>query len=272
MGTSNETETGEQFRKLVRNGFTDNTAGRAPGFLQGNLVVLPSKDATDFLQFCLNNPKPCPIIGLGEPGDPTIPGLGRELDIRTDIPRYHIFEHGELKAEVTDISEHWRDDFVSFVLGCSFTFEDALTEAGLTVRHIERGTTVPMFKTGIPTVPGKAFSGPMVVSMRPYPASDVATIVDICARFPQAHGAPVHWGDAAAIGIEDVMSPDYGEPVEIKEGEIPVFWACGVTPQAALAQARPALCITHAPGHMLVTDVPARDAPNVDINMTAMCA
>lgn len=232
------------------------TANIAPGFVQANLAVLPRALAYDFLLFCQRNPKPCPLVGVSEVGDPMLPALGRDLDIRSDIPLYRVWEKGELVAEPADVSGYWRDDLVSFLIGCSFSFEEAMLAANLPVRHIERGCNVPMYRTTIQTAPAGCFSGPLVVSMRPLRPQDAIKAVQITSRFPSVHGAPVHLGDPGLIGISDIMKPDYGDAVEILPGEIPVFWACGVTPQSVIANARPDFCITHAPGYMLVTDIP----------------
>ncbi len=258
MNMALKLQTGVEVRRLVRAGeFTGQTAGQAPDHLQGNVVILPRTYASDFLQYCLNNPKPCPLIGLSKPGDPAVPALGPDIDIRFDVPRYRVYRDGALADETTSVEALWREDLVTFVLGCSFTFEDALIRAGYGVRHIDAGQNVPMFRSGIETLAGGIFKGPLVVTMRPYPEDRIPDVFDICARYPQAHGTPVHWGDPAAIGIADLDAPDYGDPVEMRDNEIPVFWACGVTPQAAIEAARPSLTITHAPGHMLVTDIPA---------------
>lgn len=258
MNMAIKLQTGAEVRRLVRVGeFTGQTAGQAPDHLQGNVVILPRAYASDFLHYCLNNPKPCPLIGLSMPGDPAVPTLGADIDIRSDVPRYRVYRDGVLADETTSIEALWNDDLVTFVLGCSFTFEEALIRAGYGVRHIDTGQTVPMFRSGIQTLAGGIFKGPLVVTMRPYPADRIPDVFDICARYPQAHGTPVHWGDPRAIGIDDLAAPDYGDAVEVRADEIPVFWACGVTPQAAIEAARPNLCITHAPGHMLVTDIGA---------------
>ena len=231
------------------------TANLAPGHVQANLAILPQALAADFLRFCQRNPKPCPLLAVSEPGDPRLPELGEDIDIRTDIPRYRVWRDGQLVAEPTDVRDVWRDDLVSFLIGCSFSFEEAMLQDGLPVRHIEQGCNVPMYRTNLPTQPAGPFSGPMVVSMRPLKAADAIRAVQVTSRFPSVHGAPVHLGDPALIGIADIDRPDYGDPVEIREGEMPVFWACGVTPQAVAAATRPEFCITHAPGHMLVTDL-----------------
>ena len=230
------------------------TAGLAPGFVQGNLAILPKDLAADFLRFCQLNPRPCPLIGASAPGDPRVPELGADLDIRTDIPRYRVWRHGELVAEPEDIREVWRDDLVSFVLGCSFSFEEALLAEGIEVRHIARGCNVPMYRTSIATKAAGPFHGPMVVSMRPMKPADAIRAVQITTRFPSVHGAPVHMGKPELIGITDLGKPDYGDAVPVNDDELPVFWACGVTPQSVIATVKPAFCITHYPGCMLVTD------------------
>ncbi|HSV46239.1 MAG TPA: putative hydro-lyase [Ramlibacter sp.] len=243
-------------RASIRSGaWTSHTSGLAPGHVQGNVVILPKAQADDFLRYCQRNPKPCPVLAVSEPGRPELPGLGAGIDIRSDLPRYRVWRDGELVGEPTDIRDLWRDDLVSFVLGCSFSFEQALLEAGLPVRHIEQGLNVPMYRTSIATVPAGPFGGPMVVTMRPMRAAAVIRAIQVTSRFPDVHGAPVHIGDPSLIGIADLGKPDYGDAVEIRRDELPVFWACGVTPQAAIVQARPAFCITHAPGAMLVTDL-----------------
>ncbi len=231
------------------------TAGLAPGYVQANLCILPAAEAEDFARFCQRNPKPCPLLASSEPGDPRLPTLGADLDIRTDIPRYRVWRHGELVDECDDITAAWRPDLVSFLLGCSFSFEEAMLATGLPVRHIEQGCNVPMYRTNIPTVPAGRFAGPMVVSMRPLRPADAIRAVQVTTRFPAVHGAPVHLGMPEAIGIADLGKPDYGDPVEIRPGEMPVFWACGVTPQSVVAASKPEFCITHAPGYMLVTDL-----------------
>lgn len=248
--------TPQQARLAARSGeLTGPTANLAPGFVQANLAILPRELAYDFLLFCQRNPKPCPLVGVSEVGDPFLRMLGHDLDIRTDLPRYRVWEKGELVSETTDIRDLWRDDLVAFLIGCSFSFEEAMLAAELPVRHIEQGRNVPMYRTSIPTTPAGHFSGPLVVSMRPLTPADAIRAVQITSRFPAVHGAPVHLGDPAQIGISDLARPDYGDPVEIRPGEIPVFWACGVTPQAVIASIRPDFCITHAPGHMLITDI-----------------
>jgi uncharacterized protein YcsI (UPF0317 family) len=246
-------------RGAIRAGrYRRHTAGLAAGRLQVNLAILPRTHALDFFRFCQRNPKPCPLVGVTDDGDPMLRTLGRDLDIRTDAPAYAIYEDGERVATVPDIRAHWRDDLVGFALGCSFTFEHALLEAGVPMRQVARDATVPMFRTSLETAPAGPSGGGMVVSMRPIPEADVERTTEICRRYPLAHGAPVHVGDPAAIGVTDLAAPDWGDPVPVEPGEVPVFWACGVTPQNAARRARPPLFIAHSPGAMLVTDVDER--------------
>jgi len=245
-----------EVRALIREGkWRKPTAGLALGYVQVNLVILPRELAYDFLLFAQRNPKPCPVIEVTDSGSPgpklTAPGA----DLRTDVPKYRIYRDGKLDREVTDLRDVWTSDLVAFLLGCSFTFEAGLLQAGIPVRHIEEGKNVPMFVTSIPCTPAGAFNGPLVVTMRPIPAPLVPRAVQISGRFPAVHGAPVHVGDPAALGIRDLGKPDFGDAVTIRPGEVPVFWACGVTPQAVAMQAKPPLMITHAPGHMFVTDL-----------------
>ena len=254
---ANTRQTGLDVRRLCRNGgHVGPTSGMAPGFVQGNLAVLPKEYAADFVRFCQLNPKPCPLIGMSPaPGDHRVPELGADLDIATDLPRYRVWRDGVLVEEPTDIRTHWRDDLVAFVLGCSFSFEEALIEDGIELRHIACGSNVPMYRTSIETVPVGPFRGPMVVSMRPLRPDRAIRAVQITSRFPSVHGAPVHIGLPGLIGIRDLARPDYGDPPpRLDPGHIPVFWACGVTPQVAVLNAKPPLCITHKPGAMLITD------------------
>ena len=245
----------EARRRFRKNDYRGQTSGVAPGFVQGNLAILPADLAADFHRFCHLNPKPCPLLGSSDPGDPRIPSLGADLDIRTDLPLYRIWRNGKMVEETPDITKHWRDDLVAFVLGCSFSFEEALIDNGIPLRHIENGTNVSMWRTSIKTAPAGPFHGPMVVSMRPMKPADAIRAIQVTTRFSAVHGAPVHIGLPEEIGIEDITKPDYGDAVEVKPGELPVFWACGVTPQAVIAEAKPEFCITHAPGSMLVTDL-----------------
>lgn len=235
--------------------FSGPTSGLAPGYVQGNVAILPRDWAGEFLRYCHANPKPCPLLGVGEAGDPTLPSLGADLDIRTDLPRYRVWQDGELVDEPIDIRSIWRDDLVPFVIGCSFSFEDALIQYDVPVRHIALGRNVPMYRTNIETQPAGRFHGPMVVSMRPLKPADAIRSIQITTRLPAVHGAPIHIGFPDQIGIHDIGRPDYGDSVPVEAGELPVFWACGVTPQSAIATARPPFAITHAPGSMLVTDL-----------------
>ena len=247
---------GAQERLRIRSGsYSGQTAGLAPGNVQANLAIMPRALAHDFLRFAQANPKPCPVLAVSEPGDPRLPTLGADLDIRTDLPRYRVWRNGELVAEPTDVRDVWRDDLVSFAIGCSFSFEEALMEDGIEIRHIARGVNVPMYRTNVPCTPAGAFHGPMVVSMRPLKPADAIRAIQITSRFPSVHGAPVHVGLPHLIGITDINKPDYGDPVPVGPDELPVFWACGVTPQAVIAAAKPEFCITHAPGCMLITDL-----------------
>ncbi len=253
---STRASTGADARRLARSGGYDgHTAGMAPGHVQGNLVILPKAEADDFLRFCQRNPKPCPLLAVSEPGDPALPALGDGIDIRSDLPRYRVWRDGVLSDEPVDVTDLWRDDLVSFVIGCSFSFEEALLEAGVPLRHVAQGRNVAMYRTSLSTVPAGLFRGPLVVSMRPMNAADAIRSVQVTSRFPQVHGAPVHIGRPDLIGIADLDAPDFGEAVAVMDDELPVFWACGVTPQAVVMAARPAFCITHAPGCMLVTDL-----------------
>jgi uncharacterized protein YcsI (UPF0317 family) len=248
--------TAAEARREIRAGrHTGQTSGLAPGYVQANLAILPRDLAAEFLRFCQLNPKPCPLLAASEPGDPRLPTLAADVDIRVDLPRYRIWRDGKLIEEVPDIKAYWRDDLIAFLLGCSFSFEDALLEDGIPLRHIACGSNVPMYRTNIDTVPAGRFHGPLVVSMRPLKPADAIRAVQITSRFPAVHGAPVHIGKPDLIGIEDIMKPDYGDPVTVEDDELPVFWACGVTPQSVIAQVKPAFCITHAPGYMLITDL-----------------
>jgi len=250
------TQDAAHVRALIRQGlWTHHTSGLADEHVQGNVVILPEAQANDFLRYCQRNPKPCPLLAVSEPGHALLPTLGKDINICTDVPRYRVWREGELVEEPCDITGLWRNDLVTFVIGCSFSFEQALMQAGLPLRHVQQGRNVAMYRTNIATQPAGVFSGPMVVSMRPMKAAAVIRAVQVTSRFPDVHGAPVHIGDPSLIGIADLSAPDYGDAVEVMPDELPVFWACGVTPQAAIRQARPAFCITHAPGAMLITDL-----------------
>jgi uncharacterized protein YcsI (UPF0317 family) len=255
--------TGADIRRLARSGeLRGPTPGFAMGYVQANLVVVPRDLAFDFLLFCQRNPKPCPVLDVTEPGNPEPKQIASKADLRTDLPRYCVYQHGELVDEPHDLHAWWRDDLVAFLLGCSFTFENALVQAGIPVRHLEACCNVPMYRTSIPCRSAGAFHGNMVVSMRPLTPLQAIEATRICSRFPRAHGTPVHFGDPAGIGIPDLSKPDFGDPVEIKAGEIPVFWACGVTPQVVAMQAKPPLLLTHKPGHMFVTDMKDTELEN----------
>jgi uncharacterized protein YcsI (UPF0317 family) len=247
-------------RARIRCGeWSGSTSGMALAHVQGNVVILPREFAADFMRFCQLNPKPCPLLGISEPGDPSLPMLGEGVDIRTDVPRYRVFENGRCVDEPRDVMRWWRADLVTFVLGCSLSFEQALLEAGLRLQHVERGTAVPMYRTNVPTKPAGSFHGPLVVSMRPFRPADAIRAIQITSRFPAVHGAPVHIGLPEAIGIRDLARPDYGTAVEVANDELPVFWACGVTPQAVVEAAKLPFCIAHYPGAMLITDLKNAD-------------
>ena len=249
----------QEARARFRDGLRTPTSGWCAGWTQANLIAVPRDWAYDVLLFAQRNPKPCPVLDVTGPGESSsrlFPG-----DLRTDLPGYRVYEYGDLVAEVDAVTDVWREDLVAFLIGCSFTFEAALLEAGVPVRHIEAGSNVPMYRTDRPCDPAGAMTGPLVVSMRPVPADQVATAVRVTARYPAVHGAPVHVGDPAALGIADLGSPDFGDPVDVRPGEVPVFWACGVTPQAAVMASKPPFAIGHAPGMMAITD--ARDSDYV---------
>lgn len=248
--------TPSEARMKIRNGeITTQTSGMCNGYAQANLCILPKKYAYDFLLFASRNPTSCPILEVLDEGSRYTRYMADHADIATDIPKYRIYQNGVLTEEVTDISAYWQDDFVSFLIGCSFSFEGELLDAEVPIRHIEQGRNVPMFLTNIPCEPAGIFHGNMVVSMRLIPYGQVVRAVTATAAMPKVHGAPVHIGDPALIGIADITKPDFGDSVEIHEGDVPVFWPCGVTPQAAIMAAKPELAITHAPGHMFLTDV-----------------
>ena len=245
----------ERARSSIRAGeHTGPTSGLAPGYVQTNLVVLPEEYAFDFLKFCTRNPRSCPVLEVTDAGSPT-PGItAPKADLRTDVPKYRVYENGELVDEPSAISSYWREDLVSFLLGCSFTFETALLSAGLGLAHLDQGRNVPMYVTGRECVTSGPFSGPMVVSMRPYRAEEVPHAVAVSGRYPGMHGAPIHVGSPETLGIRSLEEPEFGDPVQVEEDQLPVFWACGVTPQAVAMRARPPFMITHSPGHMFITD------------------
>tara|TARA_R110002111_G_scaffold168038_1_gene233802 strand:+ start:68659 stop:69456 length:798 start_codon:yes stop_codon:yes gene_type:complete len=249
-------QTGTQVRQACRAGtFTGQTSGLAPGFAQANLVILRKQDASQFLEFCQKNPKPCPLLEVTEAGDTSLRKLAQNTDLRTDLPRYRVWKQGDLVEEPTDIRPLWQEDLVSFLIGCSFTFEAALIDSGISVRHIDLGLNVPMYRTTIPCESAGIFSGPLVVSMRPFKPPDAIRAVQITGRFPAVHGAPVHLGFPEQLGITDLTQPDFGDAVPVEPDELPVFWACGVTPQAVLMEAKLEFAITHSPGCMFVSDL-----------------
>ncbi|WP_337924815.1 putative hydro-lyase [Bacillus halotolerans] len=243
-------------RAFIREGKINGpTAGMSGGYAQANLVILKKDLAFDFLLFCQRNPKPCPVLDVTESGSPVASLAAPDADIRTDFPKYRVYRHGVLTDEVSDITPYWEDDFVGFLIGCSFSFEQALINNGIPVRHIEEGTNVPMYKTNIDCVPAGPFHGQMVVSMRPVPERLAVRAAQVTSRFPAVHGGPIHIGNPKAIGIQDLSNPHFGDAVFVREGEVPLFWACGVTPQAVAMNVKPEIVITHAPGHMLITDI-----------------
>ena len=242
-------------RRLIRSGAYDApTSGLCPGYAQANLIILPKEQAYDFLLFAQRNPKPCPLLEVTEVGAREATICATDCDIATDFPKYRIYRHGELVEEVADVSAYWRDDLVSFVIGCSFSFESELVEAGIEMRHNTMGRNVSMYLTGVDCVPAGSMSGKMVMSMRPIPHDRIVKAVQLSGAIPKVHGAPLHIGDPAAIGVKDIAHPEFGDPVDIREGEVPVFWACGVTPQSIVMNSKPEFAITHAPGCMLITD------------------
>ena len=254
MSHQQRLSTGLEVRRACREGsWSGPTAGLAPGYVQTNLVILPADWAFDFLLFCQRNPKPCPLVDVTEPGRWS-PTTAPHADLRSDLPKYRVWKDGELADEPADIHSYWRDDLVSFLIGCSFTFDAALMLGGLPVRHVELNRNVPMFRTNIPCVPAGRLSGPLVVSMRPFTPAQAIRAVEITSRHPEMHGSPIHLGSPADIGIADIQRPDFGDPAPIHPGELPVFWACGVTPQTVMMASKPPLAITHSPGCMFVTD------------------
>ena len=243
-------------REAIRTSrYGGHTAGLAAGYLQANIIILPEQYALNFMRYCQRNPKPCPLVGVSETGSPLMHTLGRDLDIRSDVPRYNVYRDGKLVDSSLDIVDLWADDFVAFAMGCSFTFEDALVKAGLPIWHIENNKTVPMYRSNIDTVEAGPFGGKMVVTMRAIDANRVDEAVEISRRYPMAHGGPVHIGDPSSIGLDDLSKPDWGDSPAPVGDKTPVFWACGVTPQNAVMRAQLPLVISHTPGHMLITDI-----------------
>jgi uncharacterized protein YcsI (UPF0317 family) len=248
--------TPHNFRQQVRSSeIIGPTAGFCGDYAQANLAIVPARHAADFMRFCVLNPRACPLLGVGEPGQWALPALGEDLDIRSDVPAYNIYRDGELCEQPRDITEFWRDDLVVFAIGCSFSFEQMLLREQIPLRHQEEGVNVPMYRTNIANQKAGPFGGHLVVSMRPLSGAHAIRAVQITSRFPSVHGAPVHLGDPSALGIRDLARPDYGSAVSIRDGEVPVFWACGVTPQSAINSARLPFAIAHRPGHMLMTDI-----------------
>ena len=248
-----------ELRMLIRrNEWTRQTTGLAPQNVQANLAILPKEYAFDFLLYCQRNSGACPVIEVLEPGmwQPSV--LSNAADIRTDLPKYAIYENGQQVTEVFDIKSYWRDDLVTFLIGCAFTFQGPLLDAGIRIRHLEEGRSDPTYVTNLATQQAGIFSGPLVVSMWPVKWRDVSKVVQITSRFPLAHGSPLHVGDAVHLGIDDIQRPDYGEYVALEDDEVPVFWPCGVTPQQAASEARPSLMITHSSSHMFITDLSYR--------------
>jgi len=247
----------KEVRRLIREQkITGQTSGMCAGFAQANLCVLPAEYAYDFLLFTQRNPKSCPVLEVTDTGSRYLKKIAPGADIAREIPKYRVWEDGRLTGEYTDVEKFWREDLVSFLIGCSFSFEFELIDAGIEVRNITLGCNVPMYITNIDTEPAGIFSGKMVVSMRPVPYNQLVRAVTVSGRMPKVHGTPIHIGDPSVIGIKDIGKPDFGDPVPLKEGEVPVFWCCGVTPQSVVMNSKPSFCITHSPGHMFITDVP----------------
>ena len=243
-------------RQFIREGkYTGSTAGLCPGYIQANVVILSADFAEPFAEFCFLNPKPCPLLAVGDRGDPMLSKVGSNIDIRTDVAGYFVYREGEFEIEKSSILDYWSEDLVAFALGCSHSFEDALTSAGIGMRHIHNKSTVPMFQTNVETIPNEVFGGNLVVSMRPIPTEEIDLAVQVSSCFPHSHGAPVHVGSPAVLGIGDISVPDWGDPVSIEANETPVFWACGVTSQVAVRTAKPPIAITHRPGSMLITEL-----------------
>lgn len=250
------------------NSYAAHTAGLAAGKLQANLAIMPQEFALDFMRFCQRNPKPCPMVGVSDTGNPIMQTMGHDIDVRTDVPAYNVYRDGMLSDTVPDLKDIWQDDFVAFALGCSFTFEHAAQKAGVPMWHIQNNTTVPMFRSNLDCVPAGRFTGTSVVSMRAVAEDQVDLITQVSSKFPLAHGAPLHVGDPAAIGIDDITAPEWGHPAPIEPGQVPVFWACGVTPQVAIENARIPIVVTHKPGCMLISDIDENaENPNLKPNL-----
>jgi uncharacterized protein YcsI (UPF0317 family) len=245
-----------ELRRNIREGrFAGLTTGHAPGHVQANLAIVPISVAAEFVAFCRANAAACPLLAVGEPGDPQLRSLGADIDVRSDLPAYRVYRHGRHSETVADISSFWRSDHVAVAIGCWFSMEDALARAGVRLRHVELGIQGPLFRTDRPSVPVGPFGGPLVASMRPFAQSEVATVTAVTGRFPRVHGAPIHVGDPSALGIADLAKPDFGEPIPMSDEDVPLYWGCGLTALAALERSGLALFITHAPGAMLVADL-----------------
>ncbi len=245
-----------EIREAVRRGeLTRTSRGMAPGYTQASLVIIESRFAYDFLVFAQRNPKPCPILEVLDKGSYESVYAAPGADVRTDYPKYRVYRNGVVEGDVTDIKEYWNDDLVAFLIGCAMSFDAALERAGIPNRHVEEGRSGTMFNTSIPCRPAGVFKGNLVVSMRPYSAAHAIRAVQITTRFQRTHGEPVHIGEPSAIGIRDLSRPDYGQAVSIREGDVPVFWACSVTPQAVAMNVQLPFMITQSPGHMMVTDI-----------------
>ena len=244
---------------IAQEKITSQTSGMCSGYAQGNLCILPKKYAYDFLLFCQRNPKSCPLLEVTDTGERILKTCAPGSDIATDIPKYRVWQNGKMIAEPLNVKDFWRDDLVSFIIGCSFSFESLLMENGIDVRNISQNCNVPMYLTNIETQRAGIFGGKMVVSMRPIPCSQIVKAVTVTAAMPRVHGSPIHIGTPEAIGIKDLSKPDFGDAVKINDGEVPVFWCCGVTPQSVVMTSKPEFCITHSPGHMLITDLKNAD-------------
>ena len=244
---------------IAQEKITSQTSGMCSGYAQGNLCILPKKYAYDFLLFCQRNPKSCPLLEVTDTGERILKTCAPGSDIATDIPKYRVWQNGKMIAEPLNVKDFWRDDLVSFIIGCSFSFESLLMESGIDVRNISQNCNVPMYLTNIETQRAGIFGGKMVVSMRPIPYSQIVKAVTVTAAMPRVHGSPIHIGTPEAIGIKDLSKPDFGDAVKINDGEVPVFWCCGVTPQSVVMTSKPEFCITHSPGHMLITDLKNAD-------------
>lgn len=241
--------------KIRRGEITGETSRYAPGFVQLNLAIIPAEFGDEFFRFCQMNSRPCPVLEMLPAGEFSPKTLGDDIDVRHDFPRYIVWKDGEPVDEVTDISDIWRDDLACFLIGCSFSFEGELLRCDVPVRHIDLGRTVPMYNTNIPLHTTEHFGGNYVVSMRPMTPAQAIRAVQVTTPMSKVHGAPIHLANPEAIGITAIENPDYGDKPEIYDGEIPVFWPCGVTPQQAIRYAHLPFAITHKPGHMLISDL-----------------